>query len=332
VELIFTQKTLLCRCGAVSVFKLAGAVTPALQIGKKIMTCYHPIVAWRSRHKNENGKYPLVFNRRDGYQDSDHEIKIPCGRCIGCRLEYSRQWAVRCIHEASLYDHNCFITLTFDENRVNSEYLWSLDKCSFVKFMKRLRKQYGSGIRFFHCGEYGEKFERPHHHACLFNHDFPDKYLWTNRNNVNLYRSESLERLWPYGFSTIGDVTFESAAYVARYVVKKITGDSAESHYNGRLSEYVTMSRRPGIAHEFMRLYGSDFRKIDGVIQNGLTTKLPKYYNQIYDEQTYKQISYHRRQEADDGTGFTDHMRLKQRELTKTLTIKSLKRELLCQH
>ena len=101
------------------------------------------------------------------------------------------------------------------------------------------------GVRFFHCGEYGELLYRPHYHACLFGFDFSDKVLWSTRGGVRLYRSKILEKLWTFGFSTIGDVTFESAAYVARYCTKKITGDKADEHYNGRSPEYVTMSRPP---------------------------------------------------------------------------------------
>ena len=120
---------------------------------------------------------------------------MPCGQCIGCRLERSRQWAIRCVHEASLWPDNCFVTLTFDDDNIISS--GSLVKADFQKFMKRLRKRFGKGVRYFHCGEYGDLLGRPHHHACLFNFSFPDRYLWSSSGGVNLYRSPTLEELWP---------------------------------------------------------------------------------------------------------------------------------------
>nr|QJB19726.1 MAG: replication initiator protein [Microvirus sp.] len=247
------------------------------------MVCYHPITAWRSLDgRGANGKWPLVFNKRDGY--CDLEVQVPCGQCIGCRLERSRQWAVRCVHEASLYPRNCFITLTYDDAHLPGISLVPRD---YVLFMKRLRKRFGSGIRFFHCGEYGSLNLRPHHHAILFNFDFEDKELWSVRSGVRLYRSAALESLWPYGFSTIGDVTFESAAYVARYVLKKVTGPDAQAHYAGRVPEYVTMSRKPGIAYDWFRRYYTDVYPHDYVvIRDGIKCRPPRYYDNLYDNIT----------------------------------------------
>ncbi|AKI26868.1 replication protein VP4 [Gokushovirinae Bog1183_53] len=190
-------------------------------------------------------------------------------------------WAVRCVHEASLYENNCFITLTFSSEYLDSKV--SLVKSDFQLFMKRLRKKFGSGIRFYHCGEYGSQGDRPHHHALLFNFDFPDKVLWTVRKKIPLYRSEILEELWPYGFCVIGNVTFESAAYVARYIMKKQTGKDAKEHYNGRLPEYNTMSRRPGIARDWFEKFKTDVYPDDFlVIKNGIKCKPPRYYDKIY--------------------------------------------------
>ena len=162
------------------------------------MPCYHPIPAYRSPRclDLKSGKPKIFFKEIQvkawpGYES----FEVPCGQCIGCRLERSRQWAMRCCHEASLYDLNCFITLTYDPEHLPPDGSLVLDH--FQRFMKRLRKRFGSGIRFFHCGEYGEKFARPHYHACLFNFDFPDKVLYTIRDEIRLYRSAILEELWP---------------------------------------------------------------------------------------------------------------------------------------
>lgn len=251
------------------------------------MPCYKPLQAGRSKLPDSDGKYRILFNIK--FPRQFESIQLPCGQCIGCRLERSRQWAVRCVHEASLHESNCFITLTFNNAHLNPE--GSLVKGDFQKFMKRLRKRFGSGVRYFHCGEYGEKLARPHHHACLFNFDFPDRVHWQTRQGIALFTSEALKELWPFGFSTIGDVTFESAAYVARYVTKKITGKLAPAHYAGRLPEYVTMSRRPGIARGWIDQFKSDVYPADKVIiRGGVEAKPPRYYDSIFDLSDHEQF------------------------------------------
>lgn len=247
------------------------------------MPCYHPITAWRlvGGMDKKTGKWKITFDKRKGHPAT--EMKIPCGQCIGCRLERSRQWAVRCVHEASLHTANSFITLTYRNEDLPGD--GSVHPEHFQKFMKRLRKSLPNiKIRFFHCGEYGSMLSRPHYHAIIFGYDFPDKKLWTRRHGVNLYRSELLERLWPFGFSTIGDVTFESCAYVARYILKKQTGDSKADYYNGRHEEYITMSRRPGIAHDWFVRFASDVFPSDRVvIRNDVICKPPRYYDYLYE-------------------------------------------------
>jgi hypothetical protein len=254
-------------------------------------------------------------------------VDVPCGRCIGCRLERSRQWAVRCVHEASLHEDNCFITLTYDDAHLPPG--GSLVKRDFVLFMKRFRKMYGSGIRFFHCGEYGTLLDRPHHHACIFGFDFPDKVFWSSRANVPLFRSLSLETLWPFGFSTVGAVTFESAAYVARYVLKKITGDDAADHYGGLEPEYVTMSRRPGIARGWFDKYKDDVYPADRVVvREKFICKPPRYYDNIYDTldpDSFLAVKARRKCRARDSPDNAPD-RLAVREEVKKLKAKQLKR------
>ena len=218
-------------------------------------------------------------------------VTLPCGQCVGCRLERSRQWAIRCVHEASLYEDNCFITLTY-----NNQYLppdGSLRVRDFQLFMKRLRRSHGPNIRFYHCGEYGEQYGRPHYHACLFNFDFVDKRPWKQLRENTLYRSAELERLWPYGHSSVGGLTFQSAAYVARYIMKKVNGKAAEDHYEKvdpetgeihRLTpEYTTMSRRPGIGKGWLEKYSGDVYPGDFVVLNGKKMRPPKFYDVQYE-------------------------------------------------
>lgn len=233
------------------------------------MPCYYPLTAYQ----DANGT--VVFVER-GAHDFVRTLQLPCGQCVGCRLERSRQWAVRCVHEAQLHRENSFITLTYRDMPENA----SLSYRDFQLFMKRLRKNGHQGARFFMCGEYGDDFGRPHFHACLFNCGFADKELhMTTGSGMRIYRSKELEKLWTLGFSSIGDVTFQSAAYVARYVMKKITGEDALEHYGKRVAEFCHMSLKPGIGAGWIDRYMTDVYPEGFVVVNGVKIRPPKYYD-----------------------------------------------------
>lgn len=246
------------------------------------------------------------------------EVEIPCGRCIGCRLERSRQWAMRCVLESKSWETNCFVTLTYSKAER------SLNKEDFVLFMKRLRKAYGNGIRFFHCGEYGEKTERPHHHACLFNLDFEDKKLWSIKGGNKLHTSEKLNSIWSHGYCVIGEVNFESAAYVARYIMKKITGDQAEEHYQGRLPEYITMSRRPGIGKAWYDQFKQDVISKDAIVlREGMILRPPRYYDNILEKLDIKkmeEIKKQRKQKINKKDNSPERLAVKERNKKRQLS------------
>ena len=155
------------------------------------------------------------------------------------------------MHEASLHASNVFITLTYSDEFLPADK--SLDYSHFQLFMKRLRKHFGVGIRFYMAGEYGSALGRPHFHAILFNFDFPDKVFHASRGKHRVFRSASLEMLWPFGFSEIGSVTFQSAAYISRYIMKKVTGHVADDHYEFIAIGLRNSSRRisPGCTLQF---------------------------------------------------------------------------------
>lgn len=260
--------------------------------------CYKPLTAWYSKGFNPSGKRGITFNPREALEP-DCPLDLPCGQCVGCRLERSRQWAVRCVHEAQLHEDNCFITLTFSPECLEArENPYSLDVADFQKFMKRLRKHFnGKRVRYFHCGEYGEKYGRPHYHAILFGLDFEDKELLRVVNGHRLYRSPTLEALWPFGYSSIGSVTFESAAYVARYIMKKVTGDESELHYTvvdpetgevvgHKAPEYTTMSRRPGIASGWFGKFKDDVYPKDFVTVRGKKMRPPRFYDRLLESES----------------------------------------------
>lgn len=287
------------------------------------MPCYRPLKAWRARTTNPSGKRGIVFNRNDGF--SDLELEIPCGQCIGCRLERSRQWAIRCVHEASLYTDNCFITLTYNDENLPED--GSLNKRHFQLFMKRLRKKYPlTKIRYFHCGEYGDQFERPHYHALLFNFDFPDKELYKDDGTNKTYISEILNATWGLGFCLIGTVTFESAAYVARYITKKVTGEKAEEHYKNRIPEFITMSRKTGIGKLWLEKYHQDVYPDDFIIMNGKKIGVPKFYDQQLEDAELLKLKAKRKYKSYEHSENNTLRRLKDREICHEVRGKQLKR------
>lgn len=274
------------------------------------MACFCPLRGYKAREVNETGKRSLVFAKYDGY--ADLPVEVPCGQCLGCRQERARQWAMRCAHEASLHERNCFITLTYDDDHL--PLYGSLRKRDFQLFIKRLRKEiHPEKLRFFHSGEYGDDSFRPHYHALLFGWDFPDKYKYTVRNGYDVFRSNLLERLWDAGLSEIGCVTPESTAYVAKYVVKKLTGQEADARYvkldeeTGELvsiePEYGTMSRRPGIGAGWFEKYHDEVYREDSVVVRGKKVRPPKYYDMLLemrDPEYIERLKAKRRAQIDE--------------------------------
>lgn len=251
------------------------------------MPCRSPILAWRGhissdKFNEKTGKMGLVF-RRDQASPSAQEYQLPCGKCRVCRLERARQWAVRCIHENAEHGKSCFLTLTYDDHHLPAD--GSLRPADMQLFLKRLRKRIDPiKIRFFQCGEYGEINQRPHHHCLLFGYDFPDKIPYGRKTKHQIYGSKLLNELWGQGFASIGNLTFDSACYTARYIMKKQFGRNAEEHYNGRKPEYITMSRRPGIGQTFFENYKEDIYNHDRcVVSSKLILKPPLYYDRLYE-------------------------------------------------
>jgi hypothetical protein len=317
------------------------------------MACYNPLRAYRSKHLNENGKRPIVW--KENLSDGSGEIQLPCGRCKGCRLEYSRQWALRCHHEAQMYSDNAFITLTYAPEHLPDDY--SIHKSELQKFFKRLRKTTGKKIRYFACGEYGEKGNRPHYHAIIFGYDFPDKVLYSQTSNGdNLYRSPTLEKVWKKGFSLIGNVTFESAAYVARYVMKKRKGKPDQVDKYGKKNsdyylitdkdtgevfqqnpEFAIMSRgkksnddirhQGGIGYAWFKTYKGDTDKDYVTLATGGKYKLPKYYDVLLEREDPFAFE-ERKDKRKENTNPLDNTmeRLRVKEKVKTAQIQNLNR------
>jgi len=255
---------------------------------------------------------------------------VPCGQCIGCRLERSRQWATRILHETKCHDDSLFITLTYNDDNLPKG--GTLVKRDVQLFVKKLRRSISPvKVSYFHCGEYGGQTQRPHYHLILFGHDFPDKELYRiTETGDRLYRSSQLEGLWGKGYCPIGSVTFESAAYVARYCVEKLTGDAGKAAYEatGRIPPYVTMSTKPAIGKRFLDAFYSDVYPHDEVITRGISCKPPKYYDKILEKtnpELFKQIKRQRQELAESNPDNADNERLRTKEAVKNAQIKTLK-------
>lgn len=247
------------------------------------MPCYSPLTAFRPL---EGG--PLTFGKEPR---NSREIQLPCGQCIGCRLEKSRQWALRCVHESQLHERNCFITLTYDDQHLPEH--GTLYKPHLQRFFKRLRKTNGP-FRYYACGEYGDHTQRAHYHACLFGMDFNDRVHFRKIGEHNLYLSEQLTKLWGHGNTSIGNLTFETAAYTARYVTKKLSkGQSRYVRHDESTGEliplvqpFAVMSLRPAIGKTWLHKFHADIYSGDKdfIYIRGQRMKPAKYYDRLYDQ------------------------------------------------
>lgn len=257
------------------------------------MACFYPLRAFKTFAGD------VVFYEHKRF-DIVQSLWLPCGQCSGCRLERSRQWAMRCVHEASLHTFNSFVTLTYDEAHLPAD--GSLNYEHYQAFMKRLIYHLGP-VRFYMCGEYGELNWRPHYHACLFGITFSDREsLGKTGSGFEIFRSAQLERIWGHGLCSFGDVTFESAAYCARYCMHKRTGPDADEHYRrfnplveelrmdmstGELyshqlvPEFSHMSLKPGIGAAWYEKWSADVFPHDYVVVNGKEVKPPRYYDNL---------------------------------------------------
>ncbi len=280
-------------------------------------------------------------------------MEVACGQCLGCRLDHSRMWAIRMVHEAATHENNSFITLTYDPEHLPKD--GSLNKKHFQNFMKKLRHRIEPiRVRYYQCGEYGEKLTRPHYHAALFGYDFQDKELLTQQQDHNLYTSQMLSDTWGMGFVTLGELTFESAAYCARYVTKKINGKQAQDHYlrcdrygvaYWLQPEYSTMSRghksaackkrgscipgcecTGGIGASWYEKFKTDVFPSDEipVPGSGVYKKVPRYYETILanqDADTYAEIKKLRKQfRAAHGAEYTPERLMDKYKVQKAKT------------
>lgn len=319
------------------------------------MPCYHPGTIYREPGGG------ITFDRSQA--SGLVPITISCGQCYGCRMENSRQWAVRLMHESQTTENGetCFITLTYDKDHLPSDHSLKIEHWQL--FAKSLRHEMAQcskhneesckecpprqRLRFLHCGEYGEATEendwiaRPHYHAALFGIDFRGdrEYYDTNKQGDKLYTSPSLAKHWTKGTAPIGDLTFNSAGYIARYLTGKRTGKLLETepyekiglHHEGEVTQlkppYLSMSNRPGLGHKWFTRFIRDVYPRDEIVSRGKPARPPKYYDRLLerlDPQAHAQLKAKRTKEGNKHLENNTPERLKIREelhLAKTRSI-----------
>lgn len=205
---------------------------------------------------NGNARYhnPLTFGRFSDLADKGtYKFLVPCRHCLGCHIDYSRDWANRLCIELNDMKKAIFLTLTYNNENVPKTYngVMTLNVRDTQLFLKRLRKRFSDvRIRYYLAGEYGPTTRRPHYHCIIFGLSLADltdlRIVDYNELGQPLYTSDVISSVWNKGFITLGDVNFRTCAYVSRYVLKK--------HYSfnkydldGAIPEFNTSSRRPGI-------------------------------------------------------------------------------------
>lgn len=277
-----------------------------------------------------------MFNGAHSIQNTG-AILIPCQNCVGCKLEYSRQWMLRLTHEALYWPQSCFITLTY--NQQNLPQSNSLDPDHLQNFYKRLRDRLDyQPLKHFSCGEYGDRNFRPHYHAIIFGWAPTDQSFWKlNRQGDRLYISKMLEDTWGHGFCSVAPATAKSMAYVARYVVKKIKGkdDFQAAHYyrcspvDGKMHsvqpEFGRMSQ--GLGKRFAADYKSDFVTTGSLHLDGKRQAIPRYYMQQLSEEEQHSIKLLRLRQKQPRSERTMERKVA-REGVRNARITQLKREL----
>lgn len=265
------------------------------------MPCLRPIKGWYPRPTAPDAR--LVFDVRFA-ANPDRFTYVSCGQCICCRLYASQGWAVRCMHEKRMHAKSCFLTLTYSPEHLPK--YGSLIRDAVPEFNKRLRDYLNyPQLSFFYCGEYGDMLHRPHYHEIVFGYDPPDKKFWKRVRGNDYFTSEILNARWGLGNVVIGNVDFDSAAYVARYTLKKqkrsdkvigsfecpVTGEYHDARLGDvfssdiftrelqkRLPVFAGMSTNPAIGLRFIEAFPDDvFAEMSTVFKTH-EFALPRYY------------------------------------------------------
>lgn len=217
---------------------------------------------------NQNSKLAYEFINK---VNNGIIIDIPCGKCIECLQDYSKQWSYRCWCETMYHKESCFITLTYKNNPV------TLIKRDYQLFLKRLRKKIQpKKIKYFACGEYGSKGKRPHYHLIIFGYRPGDLQFFFMSGKEKIYKSKELELLWNLGFVSVGDVTLNSSKYCAKYL-QKLNPTPKDC-----IASFVAMSK--GIGQQYFLDNYKKLKQTDKIYTNNGYIKLPRYFYKLDDK------------------------------------------------
>lgn len=242
------------------------------------MACFQPLLAVDLGVDSETGKHrvKILPRRSDGNLETYRSkygkslMMLPCGHCVACAQDYARTWQARIMCEAEYYEKKCFLTLTYKDAPENPS------KDDLREFIKKLRNNFGKGIKFFGCGEKGTETKRSHYHLIVFGVDFAeDRYICAKRGLNNVYRSPKLETLWTAGFSSIGSLDIASAGYVSKYCDKKKISRQDDG-------EFVIMSR--GLGARYFHEHEAEIFDSDYLYFDGNKFKIPRYFMKLADE------------------------------------------------
>ncbi|QCS36570.1 replication initiator protein [Capybara microvirus Cap3_SP_468] len=241
------------------------------------MSCYSPRYALNCGLDPSTGKKHIKFLPQRVGEDFNvlsnrygkDLITIPCGKCLSCKIARSKSWALRCVLEASEYTDNYFVTLTYSPEFCPDK----LCKDDLQKFIRSVHDRYGWNVRYFACGEYGGLTKRPHYHIIFFNLKLDDIRGYTKGRFGGYYmKSQALQKLWNKGHIEIGDCSYESCAYVARYTTKK---------FNQNQDEFIIMSKRPGLGFDYYLKHYKDFYQVDRIVAPGVSGSIPRYFDKL---------------------------------------------------
>lgn len=263
--------------------------------------------------RTQAGKTPYKFlGKAISYRETNIRglLLLPCRQCIGCRLEKSRQWATRLLHETKFHNNACFLTLTYDDDNLpENRSLKPDDLSTFIKDLRARLDYYGKEkVKYLAIGEYGDRTQRPHYHAALFgpfsgdlgHHSGTEGRIpeEPSRSGDPQFSHPDLGAVWPHGLHRFSALTFESAAYVARYCLKKISGVHAPSHYGDRHPEFQRTSQGLGKSHA--SAWKADIYPADQVVLPGRGEFLPPpYYDRLLektDPSLYQDVKKARRE------------------------------------
>lgn len=294
------------------------------------MPCFRPLFAYPGPPGAKDRRF--VFSANKSYEGA-RATQFKCGRCIGCRLDKSRDWMVRIVHESKMHDSSLFMTPTYSKENLPAD--MSVSMLDHQNFIRRLQTHFEFNVRYFGVGEYGGKLLRPHYHTIGFGIDFPDLKPWKKTGpGLVVYRSEILEGIWGLGHILVGRVTPQSAGYCARYSLKKVYGEQAADAYR-RVNpetgetwqvrpEFVVMSKRPGLGDSWFQKFGRDAFPSDFLIVDGRKVAVPVYYKRKLDEMQALRVVARRKEQARGHAADATDWRLVVREQCQELRARQL--------